>query len=102
MAKQPRFCDISEIIVDCSVDGPLIGTDGKVWPCCFVHTNHHNSDEIMKYNKEDPNWNNLYHYPLSKILNHEAFTQHFNIPHFSDIDNLDYVCRNECLKNNIK
>lgn len=70
----------------------MINFDNKIWPCCWVCTN-----QRGKYLESLPkNWNSLSHHSLDEILNHEAFTKHYNVEHWNDESKVDIECKSEC------
>lgn len=78
--------------IKCKSNKLLIDVDNTVWPCCWVCTN-----KRGKYLKSlDKNWNSLNHHTMEEILQHEAFTIHYNDTHWQDELNVDEECKTEC------
>ena len=63
----------------------------RVWPCAFV-SNY--TDEFLDV--LDENWNSLQNKSLNEVLNHDAFTKHFNYEHWNDETKCSLICKREC------
>jgi len=92
----------SKSLVNCKTNGALIGTNGKVWPCCFVHDVIEEfgllDNPINKYFIEDKDWNNIYKKSLKEICEHEVFTKHFNVQDFCNKNSINPICLKNCKK----
>lgn len=78
--------------IKCKSKKLMINYDNTVWPCCWVCTNRRG--EYLKNLPKD--WNSLDHYSLKEILNHEAFTTHYNDAHWQNENLVDEECKKEC------
>jgi len=100
MAINAKFDN--ESLVDCTSSGALIGANGRVYPCCYVHAEIEgfgiNENPINKYFVEDKDWNNAYKKSVTEICQHEAFTKHFNLPDFCNKDAINPICLINCKK----
>ena len=63
----------------------------RLWPCSFV-CNY--TDDFL--DALDENWNSLQNKSLNEILNHDAFTKHFNYEHWNDETKCSWICKKEC------
>lgn len=88
---------ISKKIV-CKTNQLIIDIDGRLWPCCFIAVGHRRSQYIKKQGKD---WNDTNKHSVKEILEHEAFTKHFNDKGWNS-DDPDKVCVCECGVNSDK
>lgn len=53
----------------------FIGSDFKVWPCCFIwdEVSRNRKNILEKFKDFHPNWNDLRHHTLESILNHKYY-----------------------------
>jgi hypothetical protein len=78
--------------IKCKTQSLVIEYDKKLWPCCYVANTHYDSE----YLKNLPNdWNDLSVHSVKEILNHHAFTKHFNTEDWQS-DRCDVICNKEC------
>lgn len=70
---------------------------GRVWPCCYyaarVGQTGKTGDEYIDNLPDD--WNSLNHHPLFKILQHDAFSKHWQ-PVNWDSDSCPKMCKENC------
>ena len=78
--------------IKCKTQALQIDFDKKLWPCCFVAMDHKNS----KYLNDLPDdWNDLTLHNIKEILNHPAYTKHFNTEDWES-DRCDIICKTDC------
>ena len=90
---KPQSCHVV-----CKSTNPIIDINGRLWPCCFMAVGHRNSQYI---NQQGKGWNDTNKHSVKEILDHEAFTEHFNDKGWSS-DTPDEMCVRECGVNSDK
>lgn len=81
--------------IKCKTLSLVIEYDKKVWPCCYVACNAKQSSYLKKL---PANWNDLSHHTLKQILNHKAYTHHFNDTDWNS-NECDTICKKFCSEN---
>lgn len=90
----------------------FIGYNGEIWPCCFLHNAKWSHLGTLDENKQrfegnyGENWNNVYHYTFSEILNSKFYTEDLYDSWKTDIHGTDCKdrlirCSQTCTKNSI-
>jgi|TARA_B110000503_G_C7081959_1_gene385564 hypothetical protein len=89
--------------INCRAENLIICKDNRLWPCCWTATaRFEKSTYLDGLEKINPNWNSLTTNSIDDILNHHAFTDHFNDTHFVDNNLVDEVCVKNCNEVTIK
>lgn len=67
----------------------------RLWPCCYYAANFgkHGVTGDVYIDSLDPTWNSLKHHKMTDILNHPAFTEHWQP------DNWASDCPTVCMEN---
>jgi hypothetical protein len=95
--------------VNGKIRGWEVTSEGKLWPCCYFANawdkrfsdNSHeparllNDEKYIAVVNEDPNWNNLDHYTLDEIVQHDFYNNYIWYPGWES-DNPSPICEQEC------
>ena len=81
--------------IDCKSTTLNVSIDNKLYPCCWLLTQGHDSPYLRELEKNDPEWNDLTKKDIKVILKHDAFVNYYNNKGWTSND-CDPICIEEC------